>query len=550
MSFFGGAAAAAKAAFDQALEESGQDPTLLAIKQKQEAAAATIGGLDLAAVSPADATATFDSVGKDVKGGLDSMLEKAKGLSIPKVSLQSEMGGILSGASPSGAAGLADLMSKAKFPPGIEKPDIGALTAKVGAGFSVPSLGGGGLDAAISKLKGGQNPLSGLSPKGLGGGAPFDPAKMIPNLKFETRKIFDEDGAEIGTEVIATLEGVPATAPVIDEGDESAIPLYIPPKPAPVLKNPFAALSGLLAAVGKQPLSTFKGAVSTKVVTDEATGENVIMEAAENTDHPSFLPGDDSTGSELIPGVTKGPFGTFLGFIESEDPESGEITREPNWSGTPEQQAAIGSFVASGFKDMSVFNQSFTDGRAAATSKLKEATGLLREILPEATNATQQAFQAIGTANKPPPKVPADAKPIVTKKTITDPVTGIVINTSQMNAAETKFKNVAGKVSGFFDRLGLPASSGKILREPASSNITNFGGRKSATEGEIIPEQTPEEFNANMKKFGLPIVVEREGELQTLSAFGLKFTTPAGTTPMTPAEQAAFDKQNNEGNFE
>jgi len=543
MSFFGGAAAAAAAAYNKALAESGQDPTLLDIKAKLQEKAEAIGDTDFANTSVSDLATAMDGAATAIESSVSGMLEKAKGLEIPKISLQAEMGKLLSGVSLDGAAGLSSLMDKAKFPPGIEKPDIGALTSKIGAGFSIPSLSGGGLDAAISKITGGKNPLSGLSPAGLGGAAPFDPAKMIPNLKFEERKTFDEDGNENGVEIIATLEGVTATAPVVDEGDESAIPLYIPPKPAPVLKNPFAAMSGLLAAVGKQPLSTFKGAVTTKVVTDESTGENVVMEAAENTDHPSFLPGDDSGGGELIPGVSKGPFGTFLGFIEEEDPETGEITREPNWSGTPEQQAAIGSFVASGFKDMGVFNQTFSEGRAAATGKLKEATGLLREILPEATNATQQVFKAIGTANKPPPKVPADAKPIVTKKTITDPVTGIVINNSQMAQAEASFKNVAGKVSGFFDRLGFPAASKDILRVPASTNITDFGGKKSATEGEEIPEQTPEEFNANMKKLGLPIVVEREGESTTMSAFGLKFKSPPGFKPLTPAEQAAFDAE-------
>lgn len=459
--------AAAFADFQTKLAESGQDATLLDIKAKLQEKAGDIGNTSFADLSPADLATKLDGAASAIEGSVSGMLEKAKKLEIPKISLQEEMGKILTGVS-TDVAGLTSKLSGAKFPPGVEIPDVGKIAADVGAALPTPSIGGldagiaGLADKALGALKGKvpSLPFGGGEELDIGIGAPsgFDPGKMIPNFKLEERKIFDEDGAEIGVETIATLEGKPATAPVVDEADESAIPDYIPTDPVPVTKNPFLKLTGALIGTGRQVFSKFQLPVSTEVKFDEATGENVVFETVEDADSDS------------------GP-----------------------------------ALAASGFTTMEEFNAAHEKGRKAALAKMKEASGAGRQLLADGTNAMQDVFKTLGSIVKAPPAPEAPAGE--SRKIVKDPVTGLSINSSQMEALE---KDLAGKtkalnapIEAFFSRLGHPLTEGQKLGSfPAGDDPTSeFSGDEP--EGgpafEDQPETTPEEFNANMKKFGLPI---------------------------------------------
>tara|TARA_R110002074_G_scaffold7751_10_gene32795 strand:- start:22729 stop:24234 length:1506 start_codon:yes stop_codon:yes gene_type:complete len=457
---------AAFADFQNKLAESGQDATLLDIKAKLQEKAGDIGNTDFAGLSPADLASKLDEASAAIEGSISSMLDKAKQLEIPKISLQEEMGKILTGVS-ADVSGLTSKLASAKFPPGLEIPDVGKIAADVGAALPTPDLGGlnaglaGLADKAAGLLKGNTPslPFGGGMSLDIGIGAPsgFDPAKLIPNIKLEERKIFDEDGAEIGTEIVATLEGKPATAPVIDEADESAIPDYIPTDPVPVTKNPFLKLEAALVGAGRQAFSKFKLPVTTKVEFDPATGENIVFEASV-----------DESGAE--------------------------------------------TFTASGFDTPEAFEQKFNEGRKAALAKVKEASGAARQLLAEGTNAMQETFKALGSIVGSPPKPEApegiisDAK----KKIIRDPVTGIVINTSQMEAISgqlaAKTKQIDASVGSFFNRLGHPLTEDQKLGNfPA--DITSDGVFSDEEEDPFkdAPETTPEEFNKKMKALELPI---------------------------------------------
>ena len=462
--------AAAFADFQNKLAESGQDATLLDIKAKLQEKAGDIGNTSFADLSPADLASKLDEASAAIEGSVASMLDKAKQLEIPKISLQEEMGKILTGVS-ADVGGLTSKLSGAKFPPGLEVPDVGKIAADVGAALPTPNLGGldagiaGLADKAAGLLKGKvpSLPFGGGGELDIGVGAPsgFDPAKLIPNIKLEERKIFDEDGAEIGTEIIATLEGKPATAPVVDEADESAIPDYIPTDPVPVTKNPFLKLEAALVGAGRQVFSKFKLPVATKVEFDEATGENIVFEASVDED-----------GSE--------------------------------------------TFTASGFDTPEAFEQKFNEGRKAALAKVKEASGAARQFLAEGTNAMQETFKVLGSIvqNPPKPEAPAGIITDAKKKTIKDPVTGIVINTSQMEAISGqlagKTKQINASVDSFFNRLGHPLTEDQKLGNfPAGSSSDGVFSDGDDSEADDpfkdAPETTPEEFNKNMKSLGLPI---------------------------------------------
>lgn len=453
---------AAFADFQKKLAESGQDETLLEIKKKLEEKAADIGSTDFSSQTPSALATKLDEAGSAIESTVNSMLEKAKKQEVKKISLQEEMGKILTGLS-TDVKGLTDKLAKAKFPPGIQRPDVGKISADVGAAQATPNIKGldAGLTGLANKAAGllnGKTPSLpfGSGPKlDIGKGAPsgFDPAKLIPNIKLEERPVYDEWGQEVGTEIIATLEGKPATAPVIDELDETAVPNYIPKDPVPITKNPFLKLEAALIGTGRQVFSKFKLPVTTKVEFDPSTGENIVFESSE-----------DEHGNE--------------------------------------------TFTASGFDSEEAFEQKFQEGRKAALAKLKEASGATRQLLSEGTNAMQDIFSTFSKIVQKPPK-PSPPSTTVKKQTIKDPVTGIVINTSQLEAIEgelaAKTKQLDASVSSFFDRLGHPLTENqKLGKFPAGKKVDgdlSSGGDSS----EDVPETSPEEFNKSMKSLGLPI---------------------------------------------
>ena len=217
----------------------------------------------------------------------------------------------------------------------------------------------------------------------------------------------------------------------------------------------------------KQVFSKFKLPITTKVEFDEATGENIVFEASVDED-----------GSE--------------------------------------------TFTASGFDTPEAFEQKFNEGRKAALAKVKEASGAARQFLAEGTNAMQETFKVLGSIVQDPPKpeAPAGIIPDAKKKTIKDPVTGIVINTSQMEAISgqlaAKTKQLDASIGSFFNRLGHPLTEDQKLGNfPAGDSIDGELADDGGDPFRDAPETTPEEFNKNMKALGVPIRF-------TGSGFGIK----------------------------
>ena len=174
------------------------------------------------------------------------------------------------------------------------------------------------------------------------------------------------------------------------------------------------------------------------------------------------------------------------------------------------------TFTASGFDTPEAFEQKFNEGRKAALAKVKEASGAARQFLAEGTNAMQETFKVLGSIvqNPPKPEAPAGIITDAKKKTIKDPVTGIVINTSQMEAISGqlagKTKQINASVDSFFNRLGHPLTEDQKLGNfPAGSSSDGVFSDGDDSEADDpfkdAPETTPEEFNKNMKSLGLPI---------------------------------------------
>ena len=143
---------------------------------------------------------------------------------------------------------------------------------------------------------------------------------------------------------------------------------------------------------------------------------------------------------------------------------------------------------------------------------MKEASGAARQFLAEGTNAMQETFKVLGSIvqNPPKPEAPAGIITDAKKKTIKDPVTGIVINTSQMEAISGqlagKTKQIDASVGSFFNRLGHPLTEDQKLGNfPADSSLDGEFSDEEDNPFKDAPETTPEEFNKNMKSLGLPI---------------------------------------------
>ena len=196
--------------------------------------------------------------------------------------------------------------------------------------------------------------------------------------------------------------------------------------------------------------------------------------------------------------------------VGAEDVDADHPDADPDWEDGSE------TFTASGFDTPEAFEQKFNEGRKAALAKVKEASGAARQFLAEGTNAMQETFKVLGSIvqNPPKPEAPAGIITDAKKKTIKDPVTGIVINTSQMEAISGqlagKTKQINASVDSFFNRLGHPLTEDQKLGNfPAGSSSDGVFSDGDDSEADDpfkdAPETTPEEFNKNMKSIGLPI---------------------------------------------
>jgi hypothetical protein len=315
------------------------------------------------------------------------MLDAAE-LALPKlVSLQEEMGKILSGGS---SGGLSGLLGKAS---GVKLPSIESIGADV-----TSALG---------------------SPTG------FDPGSAIPNIKFKTEPTFDEDGEVNGEQLVAIKFGIPAISPVVD-ALEDAVPDPVVLKPvAATLKNLFLADTGMLATLRRSLPTVFDGPVTTEVVADPATGENIVYETQVDDDGEPVM-------------------------------------------------------VPSGFATQAEFEASYKQGREAAVGHMQKVLGTLPTFVGENTSTFQNlagSLSKIVTSAALPTKAPG--KPI--NRGI-DPVTGVPVDqanllNSVMNMAaaaqkakpgiDAELKKLDKKTTAFFDRLGAPLPPGS---EPASFN--------------------------------------------------------------------------------
>ena len=437
------------AAYQDQLVNSGVDQKLQDIANKTKEETAKIEALDIAALSPSAALVTMVAAQATVESTTKVMLDAAADLKPKLPKLQDMMGEVLAGGSPGGVASLLEKAGGAAA--GL--PSVDSLSSSALGSLTAPNIGG--LDAAAAQVTGqisgaasGAIPGGGFITNAAGGlqsalkvpslgeldipevaSGGFDPGAAIPNIEFDTVPEFDEDGVQIGEKVIAIKLGKPAIVPVQDAITD-AVPDPVKLKEvAPTAKNIFLSDTGILASLSRSTINTFDGPVTTEVVEDPVTGENIVYETQV-----------DESGAPVM--------------------------------------------VPSGFPSQAAFDASYNQGRQAAIGHVQKVLGQLKTVTGENTTAFQDTAKLLsnilptaGASIKPPLPTKAPGKARVFQL---DPVTGASVNQENLmnvisNLAvaaqaakpgmDKEIKKLDKSTTAFFNQLGKPLPPGS---EPPS----------------------------------------------------------------------------------
>ena len=406
--------------FANKLANSGVDNLLQDIANKTKEKMAAVEALDIAAGVPSDLFAVTDDAFNTIKGAGESLLEQADALKPNLPNLQSLMGDVLGdaqGLAGSAASQLGALIDAAGgAAAGI--PSVDSLSSAALGSLQTPDLSGigalqGAIDGAASSALGTiQNAAGGLqsalttsSVAGAAAGG-FDPGKMIPNIQFKTQAVFDAAGIQIGEEIIPIKLGSPATVPVQDSKNEA------PPQPISlqqVTKTLTAAVdTGLRVATKMTTINTFDGPVTTDIVFDEGTGENIIFETQVDED-----------GNKVM--------------------------------------------VPSGFASQEDFDAAYAQARESAKSAMQTTTGLLKQVVPEVNKAFQGAAKSLSSIASTAAKSAAEPGKAISRQI--DPVTGVPVDSAnalnilsnlakELEKAGPKLKDEVQGQFDFLDQLG------------------------------------------------------------------------------------------------
>ena len=406
--------------FASKLANSGVDNLLQDIANKTKEKMAAVEALDIAAGAPSDLFAVTDDAFNTIKGAGEGLLAQAEALKPNLPSLQSMMGDVLGdakGLAGDAASQLGSLIDAAGgAAAGI--PSVDSLSGAALGSLQTPDLSGigalqGAIDGAKSNVLGTiQNAAGGLqsalttsSVVGAAAGG-FDPGKMIPNIQFKTQAVFDAAGIQIGEEIIPIKLGAPATVPVQDSKNEA------PPQPISlqqVTKTLTAVVdTGLRVATKMTTINTFDGPVTTDIVFDKGTGENIVYETQ-----------IDEDGAKVM--------------------------------------------VPSGFASQADFEAAYSQARESATSAMQTTTGILKQAVPEVNKAFQGAAKTLsGIASSAAKSAAAPGKAISRQ---IDPITGVPVDSAnalnlvnnlakELEKAGPKLKDEIQGQFDFLDQLG------------------------------------------------------------------------------------------------
>ena len=392
------------ASFQDKLKNSGIDEKLKAIAEKVKEEAEKVEALDLASLSPSAARVTMAAAQANVEATTKVMLDAAK-LAEPKlISLQEEMGKALSG-DLGALGGVTNLLSPQ---PTFDEDGVANGTS----GIKLPSLESltGDISKSLTSLSG------------------FDPGSAIPNIKFKKEPTYDEDGEVNGEQLVAIKFGIPAVAPILDALEDAIPDPVVLKKVAETLKNTLLADDGMLAANKRSMLNVFKAAVTTEIVPDPSTGENIVYETQVDEDGKSVM-------------------------------------------------------VPAGFPSKAEFDAAFKQGREAAIGHTQKTLGELTTFLGENTKTFQNlagSLSKVITTAALPTKAPGVA---ITRGF--DPVTGAVVDQANLLNITTNLMKEAhkagpeihneiwkegglnDKTKTFFNKMGGPLPPGA---EPPSFN--------------------------------------------------------------------------------
>ena len=422
--------------FADKLANSGVDKLLQDIATKTQEKMAAVESLDIAAGSPSDLFAVTDDAFNTIKGAGEGLLAQAESLKPNLPNLQDMMGDVLGdvkGLAGDAASQLGSLIDAAGgAAAGI--PSLDSLSGAALGSLQVPDLGGldalsGAINEAATGVVGNiQNAAGGLQSALTTGSIPdlgvggFDPGKMIPNIEFKTQPVFDIDGVQIGEEIIPIKLGSPATVPVQDAKNDA------PPEPVKlqeVKETITAALGdGLRIANKMATINMFDGAVTTEVVFDPGTGENIVYETQ-----------IDEDGAPIM--------------------------------------------VPSGFASKAEFEAAYAQASQSAKAGLQKATGILKQVVPQVNKSFQGAAKSLSevvasaaTASKAPGK--AISRQI-------DPVTGVPVDTANalniINNLATELEKAGPKLKEEMER-GAEALDmlGKKLTDRLPTNQADLDG--------------------------------------------------------------------------
>ena len=408
------------AEFASKLANSGVDKKLQEIAEATKAKMAAVEALDIAAGSPSDLFSVGNDAFETITAATDGLLDQAKALKPELPNLQSMMGDVLGdakGLAGDAASQLGSLIDAAGgAAAGI--PSLDSLSSAALGSLQTPDLSGigalqGAIDGAASNVLGTiQNAAGGLqsafttsSVAGAAAGG-FDPGKMIPNIQFKTQAVFDAAGIQIGEEIIPIKLGSPAIVPVRDSKNEA------PPQPISlqqVTKTLTAAVdTGLRVATKMTTINTFDGPVTTDIVFDKGTGENIVYETQ-----------IDEDGAPVM--------------------------------------------VPSGFASQADFEAAYSQARQSATSAMQATTGILKQAVPEVNKAFQGAAKTLsGIASSAAKSAAAPGKAISRQ---IDPITGVPVDSAnalnivnnlakELEKAGPKLKDEIQGQFDFLDQLG------------------------------------------------------------------------------------------------
>jgi hypothetical protein len=352
--------------FTEKLTNSGIDPKLKAIADKVKEEAEKVEALDIASLKPSALQTVMKEAQEQVEATSKVMLDAAK-LAEPKlISLQEEMGKALSG-DLGALGGVTNLLSPQ---PTFDEDGVQNGTS----GIKLPSLESltGDISKSLTSLTG------------------FDPGSAIPNIKFKKEPTYDEDGEVNGEQLVAIKFGIPAIAPVVDALEDAIPDPVVLKKVAETFKNKLLADDGILAANKMSMLNVFKAAVTTEIVLDPSTGENIVYETQVDEDGESVM-------------------------------------------------------VPAGFPSQAEFNAAFKQGREAAIGHTQKTLGSLTTFVGQNTNTFQNLAGSLNkmltnTTAALPTKAPGVA---ITRGF--DPVTGAVVDQANLLNITTNLMKEAHK---------------------------------------------------------------------------------------------------------